>query len=473
MPTPQFSYRWILLGALALPCLYLPMLMAPFDFSEDSCLVYPQVTTLVDLPTQVAQSTWREFQTTGPFRPVTWAHWHTAATLVGPHAEARRMARLLWCMLTTATLLLLLREVGASLPAALIVAAFALWNPFRAEIWISLGMPEAFAYPYALLALYAAIRAARSPAPWRWDLLGWLMLLLCLGIKNVFLSLIPALIWFRLMAGTRPWQQQWTGALGYALLASLPLVHLVLLKLDPKPTHFPTRFSLAQAMHYTRAFASAISFHTLLPTFVALGFALRFQNVVKPWPMLVGAGLLMAAGMGIYLPITEMYARYTMPAVWGYDLAFALVLTPLGTLTVPWRRVLLAGLLITLGIVGWRCLSRQDELMARGQMNWLALRYLEVHSAEQKSAIALVHPVQGTTHRDLSEGECFHLAGHLRQRGRLTAELQHGPEPRDATWVLGGERYDPGPGYKVEREFVGRRRLLGDDFRSRLWRRIE
>jgi hypothetical protein len=51
--------------------------------------------------------------------------------------------------------------------------------------------------------------------------------------------------------------------------------------------------------------------------------------------------------------------------------------------------------------------------------------------------------------------------------------MQFGPEPRDATWVLGGQRFDPGPGFKVEREFVGRRRLLGDDFRSRLWKRVE
>jgi hypothetical protein len=274
------------------------------------------------------------------------------------------------------------------------------------------------------------------------------------------------------MAGERPWRQQWHGAVGYGLLAALPLIHVVLLKMDPKPTHYPTRFTLAQAVHYTRAFASAISFHTLLPTLVALGFALRYQALLKPWPLVVGAGLLVLGGMGIYLPITEMYARYTMPAVWGYDLLFALVLTQLGTMSVPWRRLILAGLLITLGIVGWRCLSRQDELLARGQMNWLALRYLENHS-EQVGPLAVVHPARDTTHLDLSEGECFHLLGHLRQRGRLSVAMQFGPEPRDATWVLGGQRFDPGPGFKVEREFVGRRRLLGDDFRSRLWKRVE
>ncbi|MFQ3650122.1 MAG: hypothetical protein SNJ75_07305 [Gemmataceae bacterium] len=471
MGTPHFSYRWVLLGAIVLPGLYLPMLMAPFDFSEDSCLVYPQASTWKELLARVAHSTWHEFQTTGPFRPVTWGHWHTAAMLMGPRAEMRRLTRLFWCMLTTGAVLMLLREIGASVTAAFVTAAYALWNPFRAEIWISLGMPEAFAYPYAMLALYAAVRAARSERAWRWDLLGWFLLLICLGIKNVFISLIPALVWLRLMAGQRPWQQQWVGALGYALLAALPLLHIVLLKLDPKPSHFPTRLSLAQALHFTRAFASAITFHTLLPTLLGLALAVRWRALLQPWPIVIGAGLLMVSGMGIYMPITEMYPRYTMPAVWGYDLLFALILTQLEVGSLVWRQLALAGLLITLGIVGWRCLARQDELIARGQMNWLAVRYLEHHFTAE-DAVAVVHPRQATTHLDLSQSECFHLIGHLKQRGRVQASMQSGPEPGEAAWVLSGQRYDPGPGYQLEREFVGRRRLLGEDFRCRLWKRV-
>jgi hypothetical protein len=302
--------------------------------------------------------------------------------------------------------------------------------------------------------------------------LGGGMLLLCLGIKNVFIALIPALVWFRLMAGQRPWRQQWPGAVGYALLALLPLLHFAWLKLDPKPTHFPTQLSLAQAIHYGRAFASAISFYTLLPTFVVLAFALRWRSLLKHGPILVGAGLLIVSGMAIYMPITEMYPRYTMPAVWGYDLVLALVLTQLTTMPLLTRQVVWAGLLLTLALVGWRCLNRQDLLLARCQMNWLALRYLEKQLLA-KQTVALVHPTQGTNHLDLSLGECFHFIGHLHHRKRLQAVLHYGPEAGEANWVLAGQRYDPGSGYQLEREFVGRRRLPGEDFRCRLWKRVE
>jgi hypothetical protein len=471
-PSAPFSSKWIVLGALVLPCIFLPMTFAPFDFIEDSCLVYPTADSLSGLCHSVVQTSWEEFQRTGPFRPISWAHWQGAALVFGPDAFLWRVTRLLWCMATTALLLVLLREIGASAPASLATAGLAMWNPVRSEIWLQLGMPEAFAYPYALLAFIAALRAARSPQPLKWDLLGWTMLLLCLGIKNIFISLIPALVWFRLMAGERSWRDQLPGAIGYACLALLPVVHFLAVKWDPKPTHFATRFTLTQPIHYLRTLASAVSFLPQIPTLVVLLVCLHYQALLRSHAILIGAALLVVAGFGVYLPITEMYGRYTMPAVWGLDLIYALMLTALATAPLLARRLVAAGLVATMAFIGWQTLAKQDEMLARASMHWQTVQYLEAH--QPGGRIVLLHPTEETTLRDVSLGECVHMIGHLRYRGRLQTEVAYAAQPEQADWLLSGQRFAPGPGYQMVEEFTGKRRLAGGEaFRSRLWHRIQ
>ena len=82
--------------------------------------------------------------------------------------------------------------------AALATAALALWNPCRAEIWMSLTLSEGVALPYALLALVCALCAARSPRSWLWDILGAACVLAAVGCKITFLALVPVQMLLRI-----------------------------------------------------------------------------------------------------------------------------------------------------------------------------------------------------------------------------------------------------------------------------------
>ena len=85
----------------------------------------------------------------------------------------------------------LFRELGFSRRVALLAALIALWSPYRSEIWTSLTLSEGVAMPYAIGALVCAIRGARSPRPWPWDLAGIVCCVAALGCKNTFVALIP------------------------------------------------------------------------------------------------------------------------------------------------------------------------------------------------------------------------------------------------------------------------------------------
>lgn len=462
---------WLILGSVLIPAIYIPMLWSPFDCTEDSCIVYPPEGTFpTNLFHAVASSTLHEFKTTGPFRPVTWAHWHAAAGLFGPDPVARRVARLVWCGFATATLLLLLTEFGTQPGAALLVAAFVQWNPFRSEIWISLAMPEAYAMPYAMLALVCALRASRAVHQQRWDAAGVILLLLCLGIKNVFIALIPPLVWLRLMAGSRPWRLQMGGAVCYLALSILPIIHFVWLKIAPTPEQYTIRWSVLNVLHFGRALYSTFAIGVTWPALLLLFVLVPLRELKRFRVELIAAGLLFLAGFIVYLPIPMMYSRYTMPSVWGLDLLLALSLTVALSAPLVFHRLTVGVLFVMLLVIGWRGLLRQDEIIMRNRLNWQALLDLE-QRAEQGTSVAVVYPSGTTTFRDISQGEAFHLVTHLRMRGRSRAELQITTTPQDATLLLAGERFDPGSGYNLVREFRAERTLFGSTHRCRLWRR--
>jgi hypothetical protein len=253
--------------AFLIPCAYLPTLLLPFDFVDDGCLVYPA-------PGQdgyfgrVWDRSVAEFHTRGPFRPVCWAHWEAAASLLGPHAPARRLARLAWAVLATGIFLWLLRELGFPAPAAVATTALALWNPSRGEVWLGLGLTEAYAMPYALLALVSAVRASRSPRPLRWDLLGLACLLAALGIKNTFAALVLPVVWLRLTAAglalREGWRQHRRAAVALGLTLAFPATHFFLYRIGPHDPSYKVHFTWLQGPHMLRAVLGAANYPFVL-----------------------------------------------------------------------------------------------------------------------------------------------------------------------------------------------------------------
>src|SRR5438445_747190 len=98
-PTRRFPW-WVLLGAVLLPCLYLPTLATRFDFIDDGNLVYPAPPMS---PVQRVELVWQKivanYRDLGPFRPVLWVHWETAADLFRANPVYWRAARLAWSAL--------------------------------------------------------------------------------------------------------------------------------------------------------------------------------------------------------------------------------------------------------------------------------------------------------------------------------------------------------------------------------------
>src|SRR5262249_18018083 len=162
-------------------------------FIDDGNLVYASGPMPLGQRLEVV---WRKivanYEDLGPFRPVLWLHWETEAELFGADAFHWRLGRLAWMVLAAGVLLWLLRARGIRGGAAVFTAAVAMWNPYRNEIWTSLTLSEGVAMPYALLGLVCAVRAARSPRPWKWDIAGAICVLAALGCKNTFAALVPA-----------------------------------------------------------------------------------------------------------------------------------------------------------------------------------------------------------------------------------------------------------------------------------------
>jgi hypothetical protein len=434
------SARKVAAWALLLPCIYLPTLLIPFDFVDDGALVYPIPSPS---PGAGARRVWErsvgEFQTRGPFRPVSWAHWEAAADLLGPHAPLRRLARLAWAALSAGIFLWLLMELGFPLPAAVGAVALSLWNPSRGEIWVGLGLTEAFAMPYALLALLGAVRASRSPRPLRWDVLTLACLLAALGIKNTFAALVPPVVLLRLTAGGLPLREGWrrhrAAACVLGLTLALPAVHFVLYKVSPATHDYEVQFTWLQGPRMARAVLAAANYE-----FVLLGLVLPLaalwlgrcnvdelpSSLLRRYrPALLAGLLLTVLGIGMYVPINAVAGRYTLPAAWGLDLVVAFLLTALLEAGPSfWKRLSFAALAGWLLFLGGTSLDRQWKYRARAELLWEALEYVEAR-APRGAAVAwlgtssVVAPLA-----DMPFAEANHFSWHLRDRGRDDLSLR-------------------------------------------------
>lgn len=410
---------WIVVGGCILALGYLPTLNAPFDFTDDGNLVYPAEagTTLgghVGLWWDKVQA---NVEHLGPFRPVVWAHWELAANTFGADPVAWRAGRLVWCGLAAVMLLWLLRELKLHPTAALVAGAAAMWNPYRNEIWTSLTLAEGVAMPYALLALVAARR--------RWDVVAVASLLAALGCKNVFVAIVPAMLALRLWPDSVSWREGWRQNRGraalYLLPLALPLAHMVYFKLTwhagQYETPGPSWEQVGRIGSWMKG-AMGLDFLGvgLAVTLVAVWTTFRREFLQQHRAALLTGALLFVAGVLVYVPVAIMAARYTMPAVWGFDVLFALVLTAFLALPLTWtKRLAWVGLCVGLAAMMLANVSRQEKVIARSRMLWDTLEHLE-RTAPPGARVAWIGGDTGPRSLNIEEGIHFHW--HLLHRGR-------------------------------------------------------
>jgi hypothetical protein len=426
---------WVVGGGLVLALGYLPTLAAPFDFTDDGNLVYPAPpgNTLSGYVERWWDKVRANVEHLGPFRPAVWAHWELAANTLGGDPLAWRAARLGWCALAATALLWLMRELRLSPVAALVAGAAAMWNPYRNEIWTSLTLAEGVAMPYALLALVAARKAGNSRRAWSWDAAAVLGLVTALGCKNTFAALVPAMLALRLWpdgAALRDGLRRgWPAATAYLLPLAVPAAHFAYFKLNWHAGQYETPGpSLAQAGRMANWLKGASGLDFLGAGMALVILALWGARRGASPPVATGGlgshhraallcgALLLSAGYLIYLPVPIAAARYTMPAVWGFDVILGLLLTALvATPASLMKRVAWVGVGLGVAALLVANVGRQGKVAARSRMLWAALHRVEA-TAPPGARVAWVSGEAADGALNVEEG--IHFAWHLLHRGR-------------------------------------------------------
>jgi hypothetical protein len=490
------SSWWIVPAAVALACLYLPMLGARFDFIDDGNLVYPaSPMPLGERIHLVWEKIIANYEHLGPFRPALWMHWELAAELTQGSEFGWRLLRLAWCAFAAAMFLWLLRELGFPAPVALMVTAAALWNRYRSEIWTSLTLAEGIAMPYAILGLVCARRGATSRHAGRWDAGAILCALVALGCKNTFAALVPAQVFLRLwpdgLSLGEAWRRNGLRALLPAVSLLLPVGHFLYFKSHWHPgqyeTHGPSLARLGEIAANLLG-ASGLEFLGLGLAFGVAAWwrgrgAANDAGLMQRHRAALGSALLLVlGGVAMYLPMRGMSARYSMPGVWGLDLGLAVLLAGL------WyhgrgRAAQAAWVLLLAGLVagGAATAGREMKFMARSRLLWDALEYVE----KQAPRDARVGWMSSDSPRDsLNAEEGIHFQWHLERRGRrdvvvglfdesgqpiIRSEVEV-PHRAPDLWLGGCLRVLPGAGGDVQhfrtRFWAGRR-----SFDCYLWQR--
>jgi hypothetical protein len=488
MAQVRFSPWIVLLGGLVIPLIYVPTLRTRFDFIDDGNLVYPSPPMpLGDRVELVWEKIVANYEHLGPFRPTLWAHWELFAEVCQGDAFRWRLIRLGWSMFATAMLLALMRELRLGAWPSVLAAALAMWNPYRNEIWTSLTLSEGVAMPYALAGLWCAARANRSECAWPWDLASALGIIAALGCKNTFAALVPAQLYLRMYADGAAWRSglvhhsRRAVVLGMTLL--LPIGHYVYFRLHWHPGQYPpSSVTLAQFGRMLSALAGAMSMQFmavgLSASLVVICFAATrvcegsapLGDSGRGETVWIVAGIIVFCGLGVYFPIPAVSGRYTMPAVWGLDLAFAGLLGVLFAVPmIIWRRIALAGIVGGLLVVAAANVGRQQKVAARIDLLWQTLEYVE-READPAARVAWISSA------GLNVEEGIHFRWHLQARGhdRLTIELLDergqteerielaaGDQPANLA-VTGALRPPPGGPWALKHEFhssywVGRR----------------
>ena len=118
----------------------------------------------------------------------------------------------------------------------------------------------------------------------------------------------------------------------------------------------------------------------------------------------------------MYLPMAMMSGRYAMPAVWGLDILFALLLTALVALPLTvWKKAAFAGVCTGIAVVAVANVGRQEKFAARAKMLWEAVRYVE---ATAPPAARIAWRSGNSLNGGLNVEEGIHFQWHLYHRGR-------------------------------------------------------
>jgi hypothetical protein len=481
---------WIPAGGLLLAALYLPTLATPFDFIDDGNLVYPAAPGL-SASDHVAlwwEKVEANYEHLGPFRPTLWVHWQIQSNLFGGDPLIWRVYRLIWCALAATMLLWLLRELNVHPVAALLAGALAMWNPFRNEVWTSLTLAEGVAMPYAFFALVAARKAAISPKPLKWEIASAIAVLIALGCKNTFAVLVPAQILLRMWPDGVPLRdairQNGLRSLALGITLALPVAHFIYFKQHWHPGQYETNPASFEQ------FARIISLlkGTMSLEYLALGLILALvclwkskASLGKPTPGLAAALLLLCGGIVMYLPMNRLAGRYAMPAVWGLDILFALLLTALSAVPLTmWKKAAFAAVCTAIAIVAISNVVRQEKFAARSKMLWEAVRYAEAN-VPPGTRIAWMSGDSEKCGLNIEEG--IHFQWHLYHRGRgdLTVGLfdeagkplhrvELPPLAGEPQFAFAGNVVEP-PGWEPERHFAYRYRLGRKSYECQLTRK--
>ena len=419
---------WIPTGGLLLAALYLPTLATPFDFIDDGNLVYSATPGLglaghVELWWEKVQANYEHL---GPFRPTLWVHWQLQANLLGGDAFAWRVQRFLWCTLAATMLLWLFRELKIHPVAALLAGALAMWAPFRNEVWTSLTLAEGVAMPYAFFALVAARKASTSPRPLKWEIASALGVFVALGCKNTFAVLVPAQIVLRMwpdgLTLREAWKQNGWRSLALGATLVMPAIHFVYFKMHWHPGQYETHpASFAQFVRIANSLKGGMSLDFMAAGIVLAGICLwrarrQFGEPSRVSGRVMAALFLLLGGVVMYLPMDMMAGRYAMPAAWGLDILFAMLLSSLVAVPLTvWKKAAFAGVCTGLAIVAIANVGRQEKFAARSKMLWEAVHYVEA-TAPPDTRIAWLSGDSLKGGLNVEEG--IHFQWHLYHRGR-------------------------------------------------------
>jgi hypothetical protein len=442
-----------LLGSL-LASIYVPTVPVQFDFVDDGALVYSSgENSFWGFQREVWSKTYAEFQDKGPFRPGAWYFWVGQQRIFGADVFGWRVFRFVWTALAAATFLWLLRELGFGWGVSLLTTAAAMWNPYRAEVWLSLTHCEGIALPFAMAGLVAAYRAPRSAHSWRWDAAAMTCALVAVGCKNVFAVVIPAQMFLRvchpdlsLREGFK--QYRWRAAL-LATVLIFPVTHFVCYRLTMHANRHELAWDPRQPLRMLNALLGGAGKDFLGPAIIA-GLALAVwhwrragnrpsppdANALSPENARLraagGAGvILFVLGWGVYAPLQGVAGRYTFPGVWGLDLLCALLWAKVFTLPTLEKKLTLGllacGLLISVGAN----YGKQEKNSARIATLWDALECVE-RDAPIGSRIAWIGLKDRLKSDELEISEGIHFGWHLKERGRpdlhwqfIAAQMPH------------------------------------------------
>jgi len=393
----------------------------PFDFVDDGCLVYRESPGIAK---RVMEKTISEFHTRGPFRPMTWLHWELQAELFDQNAFMHRLARLGLAFLTAWLMMIFFNQMGCSnLPSA-VASSILMLTPYRGEIWLSLGLTEAFFLPYCMLSLISTIRASQSHKLTIWDMVSWVSATAAIACKNTSVAIIPALLLLRAWpvgALFQPWNVR--GPLCFlASPAVFFIAHLIAFKLDTTPKEYSTSLpGLGHFLAWARALSRASALEFIGPGLLIIVFSIFFARRHPP----MGQGirrifatslLLIFFGVGVHIPINGVSGRYSAIPGIGLDLIIGFAIqnsldSKLSTISKWGLGLVMAGILVALATD----LNKGLKQSNRSLLLWEVVGYVENHFDTQSQCQWLAESKPEKNNLGKSEG--IHMGWHLKNRG--------------------------------------------------------